>query len=203
MIKYFWLISLLASAAIGCSQQGSEKTATPRPTATPKPTATPSPTASPSPTEKKAVSAQPAQKGPQAPALKIAQWLKGEPVTLGEDKGPKLCVVEFWATWCPPCLRSIPHLTELQKKYKAQGVVFVGISDETAEEVKPFMERMGEKMNYTVAVDNNQETIKAYLNLYGIETIPHAFIISQSGEILWHGNPLDDIEGEITKNLGR
>ena len=59
------------------------------------------------------------QIGDAAPELKVEKWVKGDPVTTFE-KG-KVYVVEFWATWCPPCIKSIPHLTELQKQYKEKG----------------------------------------------------------------------------------
>ena len=68
--------------------------------------------------------------GDEAKALKISDWVKGDAVDLAKGKGEKIYVVEFWATWCPPCLTTIPHLTELQKKFKDQGVVVIGVSGE-------------------------------------------------------------------------
>jgi thiol-disulfide isomerase/thioredoxin len=62
--------------------------------------------------------------GDPAPALKVSKFVKGSPVTKFEPG--KFYVVEFWATWCGPCKTSIPHLTEMAKKYK--DVQFVGVS---------------------------------------------------------------------------
>ena len=62
--------------------------------------------------------------GSPAPKIEVKEFVKGEPVKSFEQG--KIYVVEFWATWCPPCRTSIPHLTEMQKKYK--DVVFIGVS---------------------------------------------------------------------------
>ena len=100
-----------------------------------------------------------AKLGDPAAKLEISEWVKGKPVDLAKLKGKKVAVVEFWATWCPPCRTSIPHLTEMQKKYK-KDVVFIGVSKEDAKTVKPFVEKYGDTMNYTVAVDKDGKTSK-------------------------------------------
>jgi tetratricopeptide (TPR) repeat protein len=64
--------------------------------------------------------------GDPAPALAIAKWVKGEPVERFE-KG-KVYMVEFWATWCAPCIASMPHLTALQQKHKDKGLTIVSVS---------------------------------------------------------------------------
>ena len=99
-----------------------------------------------------------AELGEPAAPLEIAEWVKGDAVDLAAVKGKKIVVVEFWATWCGPCRTSIPHLTEMQQKFADRGVIFVGVSDETSAKVKPFVDEMGDKLDYTVAIDRNGKT---------------------------------------------
>ncbi len=131
--------------------------------------------------------------GDQAPPLHIKNWIKGSYVDLAAGKGKKIYVIEFWATWCPTCLESIPHLTDLQAEHKGDGVVFVGITDEATPVVKAFVKKMGDKMDYKVATDPDNITADAYMNAFGVNTIPHAFVVDKSGAIIWHGNPLDGL----------
>ncbi len=129
--------------------------------------------------------------GDPAPALHIEKWIKGKPFKMADLKGKKALVIEFWATWCPPCRRSIPHLTEIQKKYKDRGLVVMGISNEDPNEVSSFVEDMGERMEYHVAVDDQYKTTKAYMMAAGQNGIPTAFAIDKNGKIVWIGHPLD------------
>ena len=135
-----------------------------------------------------------AELGDPAPALQVAEWVKGQPVDLAAGKGRAVVVVEFWATWCPPCRLSIPHLTDLQKKFKEKNVVVVAVTDEQASIVKEFVSKMDDKMDYTVAVDKDRKTSVAYLEAFGIGGIPHAFIVDKDGRIVWHGHPMADLE---------
>jgi thiol-disulfide isomerase/thioredoxin len=138
-----------------------------------------------------------AELGMPAPALNVTEWVKGKAVDLNEGKGKNIYVVEFWATWCPPCRASIPHLTELQKKFKDKGVIVIGVSDETVAEVKPFVTKMGTKMEYTVAVDKNDKTSAAYMGAFGVGGIPHAFVVDKTGAIVWHGHPMGGLDKAI------
>jgi peroxiredoxin len=139
--------------------------------------------------------------GDPAAALQIADWVKGKPVNLADGKGKTVYVVEFWATWCPPCRTSIPHLTEMQKKFKDRGVVFVGVSDEKLGTVQKFVEKMGDKMDYTVAVDKDRKTSDGYMKAYGINGIPHAFIVDKEGRIVWNGHPMAGLEAALDQVL--
>jgi thiol-disulfide isomerase/thioredoxin len=138
-----------------------------------------------------------AELGAAAPALQIATWAKGKAVDLAAGKGKAVHVVEFWATWCPPCRASIPHLTELQNKFKDRNVIFIGVSDEPASTVKKFVAQMGDKMDYTVAVDKSRKTSEAYMEAFGVNGIPHAFIVDKEGRIAWHGHPMDNLESVL------
>lgn len=137
-----------------------------------------------------APSAHAAEIGDPAAPLAIAEWVKGSPITLAEAKGKKILVVEFWATWCPPCRTSIPHLTELQKKYRDKDVVFIGVTDESAAVVKPFVKKMGDQMDYAVAIDKDRQTSAGYMQAYKQGGIPHAFIVDKAGRVVWQGHPM-------------
>ncbi len=133
-----------------------------------------------------------AKLGDAAAPLDIATWVKGDPVTIAP--GETTYVVEFWATWCGPCRKSIPHLTNLQKQYRDKNVVFVGVSKEDAATVKPFVDQMGDKMDYTVAVDDAGKTSAAYMGRYGQNGIPTAFIVNKKGQVAWLGHPMAGLD---------
>jgi len=86
--------------------------------------------------------------GAPAPSLAGVTLVKGEPIQ-PLDSG-RLSIVEFWATWCGPCLTTIPHLTALQKAHPE--VQIIGISDENEATVKPFVADQGATMDYRVGI---------------------------------------------------
>ena len=127
--------------------------------------------------------------GDPAPKLDVAKWVKGEPVKdLEKDK---VYVIEFWATWCGPCRASIPHLTQLQKKYADQGVTMIGQNlGEGEKKVEPFVKQMGDKMDYRVAMEQDGAMGKTWLKAAGKSGIPCAFIVDKAGKIAWIGHPM-------------
>ncbi|MFO1513276.1 MAG: TlpA disulfide reductase family protein [Verrucomicrobiota bacterium] len=127
--------------------------------------------------------------GVPAPPLEISEWMKGNPVSLADGRSNQVFVVEFWATYCPPCIENIPHLTKLQKKYKDQ-VTIVSISGEDAPTVKKFVAKMGAKMDYTVALDKDAKTVSTYMAEFNPAPIPWAFIVDRQGLVAWSGSPL-------------
>lgn len=138
-----------------------------------------------------------AELGDPAPQLAVAEWTKGGPVKLVNSTN--IHVIEFWATWCPPCLENIPHLTELQSRFKDQGVVIVGVSPESPAKIRAFVEKMGEKMGYVVAADEDEKTFTSYLGSFGITGIPHAFVVDREGRLAWHGDPADGLEEVLSE----
>ncbi|MBN2507741.1 MAG: redoxin domain-containing protein [Verrucomicrobia bacterium] len=134
-----------------------------------------------------------AELGDPAAPLEISAWIRGNPVNLDAVRGRNVVVVEFWATWCGPCRVTIPHLAELQRKFRDRGVVVVGISDESAAKVQPFVDAMAEKMEYTVALDTQRNTFAGYMGAYGVRGIPHAFVVDLQGRVAWHGHPMSGL----------
>ncbi len=141
-----------------------------------------------------------AELGMQAPPLEIAAWIQGSPVDPSSGAQTNIFVIEFWATWCAPCRTSIPHLSRLQNRFRDRGVVVVGVSTESADEIRPFVEQMGERMSYTVAADNRDRTRKAYMEAFGVQGIPHAFVVDRNGRIAWHGHPMAGLE-EVVEDV--
>ena len=158
----------------------------------------PSPGESAPKTTGQAVEGMPSKIGDTAWNLKGLEFIKGTPVKIEPGK---FYIVEFWATWCGPCLRSIPHLTEVAHKYKDKNVVVVGISKEQADVARPFMEKQGAKMDYNVAVDPTGNVTEGYMKAFDCRGIPHAFIVDAEGKIAWHGHPMADMEQVLDEVL--
>ncbi|MBS1721297.1 MAG: redoxin family protein [Armatimonadetes bacterium] len=139
--------------------------------------------------------------GSTAPALKVANVVKGKAVNL--SKG--LHVVEFWATWCGPCRQSIPHLTQLAKKYKGK-VDFTGVSvwengKDQLGQVKKFVAEMGATMDYNVSFDGDAKYMtKQWMEAAGQNGIPASFLV-KDGKVIWIGHPMAGLEETIDQVL--
>jgi thiol-disulfide isomerase/thioredoxin len=135
--------------------------------------------------------------GSKAPALSIETWVKGTPIWSFEPG--KIHVVEFWATWCPSCIRSIPHLSELQARYRNGSVTIIAVAasergSDPAQRlgaVKEFVAERGEKMAYTVGFDADRSMHKNWMEPSRQTGIPTAFVVDRNGIIAWIGHPLE------------
>lgn len=106
------------------------------------------------------------------------QDVEGRPFTLSEHRG-EVVVLNFWATWCPPCRAEIPGFIDLQDAFRDRGVLFVGVAldEEGAAVVRPYARERG--MNYPVLVDG----WPAAARYGGVGTVPTTFLIDAEGRI--------------------
>jgi thiol-disulfide isomerase/thioredoxin len=102
----------------------------------------------------------------------------GKTLSLNDYRG-KIVILDFWATWCGPCRRSIPDLIEISNEYKDKiAVIGVSVDRDTRPDVVPFIKNMG--INYPIVYGNG----KVYDSYGGIQAIPTAFVISPQGKIV-------------------
>ena len=131
--------------------------------------------------------------GDPSPGLEIAKWIKGSPVNGRLTDG--VHVVEFWATWCGPCLAGMPHISELQKKFDDK-VTFIGVTREDEATVDKFLNSKAsdgrtwnDVIEYRLAIDDRGWTNTAYMRAAGQNGIPCAFIVGRDGVVDWIGHP--------------
>ena len=103
--------------------------------------------------------------------------LNGKKWTLKDLRG-KVVLVNFWATWCPPCRKEMPDLETLYERFQGQGLVVLSISDETADKVKPFIAER--KITYPVLLDKGRKVNEEF----AVEGIPHSFVYDRSGKLV-------------------
>ncbi|MGB1814444.1 MAG: TlpA disulfide reductase family protein [Rubripirellula sp.] len=141
--------------------------------------------------------------GSKAPALNIEHWVQDgngffKPVT--EFEKDKVYVVEFWATWCGPCIQSMPHLADLQNKYRGNGVQIISVSDESLDEVKDLLGKKNEDVGktfaevtaaYSLTTDPDRSVYKDYMTAAKQQGIPTAFVVGKTGLVEWIGHPME------------
>ena len=140
--------------------------------------------------------------GSKAPALDVEHWVQDGGGKFGKvtDFEPgKVYVVEFWATWCGPCIMSMPHIAQVQADYADKDVQVISISDEDLDTVAQFLERdNGEGQTfdevtkgYCLTADPDRSVHRDYMEAAGQGGIPTAFIVGKTGEIEWIGHPME------------
>lgn len=115
-----------------------------------------------------------------------------------EDKvfDDKFKILEFWATWCKPCLEAVPHLNELQSEFKDESnLVFLSVTYETIKKTRKVLK----KINFeTIVVSDQTKKIHNDLRIeyQGMMILPRTVLINSSNEIIWYGRPM-----ELSKDL--
>ena len=128
------------------------------------------------------------------PAINVTGWVNGE-VKPEEMKG-KVVIVDFYATWCGPCMAAIPHNNELLKKYKDKGLVIVGVCTSSRGQDKMEQNAKDKGIEYPVARDPGQKSEKAWAVRY----YPTYAIIDRKGVVRVVGLQPDHVE-EVVKKL--
>jgi thiol-disulfide isomerase/thioredoxin len=136
--------------------------------------------------------------GSEPPEVVAADWLNtDDPQSLAALRG-NVVLVEFWATWCGPCVAGIPHLNELQAKYRHAGLRILSFTDQDRETVEAFQKQAQTSIEYTIGLGSN------LAETYGVMGIPHAFLVGRDGKLLWHGHPASpECEVEIIAALDK
>ena len=144
--------------------------------------------------------------GDKAPSLSVDEWLKGAPVTVFDND--KVYLIEFWGTWCGPCIENIPHLSDIQKRYGDKGLVVIGVATHEfngREKLDKFMNDRGSEMEYTVAYDTDLSMERDWdTGESGGDNfrLPVCFLINKSGIITFTGHPSNkSLETEIGNAL--
>lgn len=119
-------------------------------------------------------------------------------VSLSDFKD-KVVVLNFWATWCPPCRAEIPDFVEVYNIYKTKSVQFLGISDDDINALIKFVQE--NNINYPTLIDGSIDRI---MQSWGIEAIPTTFILNGNGEVLFRNVGMmskDQLTNAIEKSL--
>jgi len=131
--------------------------------------------------------------GKPVPPVRLAETLRGRPLAKFEPE--KIYVLEFWATWCRPCLEQLPHFRELQKTYPQVEFVWVNVWDTDRAAVRRFVDQLGDQMPFTVALeaepdeDGSGYMAKQWLPSFNGKGLPGAVIINGQGLVAWMGTP--------------
>jgi len=117
--------------------------------------------------------------------------IDGGTVKLSELRG-KIVILNFWASWCNPCVQEFPSMLKLVEKMKGDVVVIALSTDDDKNDITTFIKAMGlPKPNFTVAWDQQKEAMK----VFGVEKVPESFLIAKDGKLIRKVLGIEDWSG--------
>jgi thiol-disulfide isomerase/thioredoxin len=129
--------------------------------------------------------------GEPAPPMSVETWLTPTP-----DPAGRMVLVDFWATWCPPCRAAIPKMNEFARRFSDRLLV-VGLSDEEPEKVLAMQSPV---IEYSLAIDRMGRMKDAV----GVTSIPHVLLVDPDGVVRWQGFPFErghELTAEVIEEL--
>ncbi|MER9946422.1 TlpA family protein disulfide reductase [Mesorhizobium sp. M0092] len=146
-----------------------------------------------------------------APSIQVETWLRGEPLSSFEPG--KVYIVEFWATSCGPCVDAMPHLMQLQEKYRDSGVEIIGVAasedaptaDEARSNLDAWLTEKFSNLNFRMAFDSTGEMKKLWMEPSFSCWIPTSFVVDRDGHIAFIGGPteLDEVLPKVLNGSWR
>lgn len=129
-----------------------------------------------------------------APPFEVRE-LSGKAITSESLKG-KVVLLDFWATWCKPCIKSMPELQSLHDRYAARGLVVLGVSIDVGGTAKVKKHLAAKKFTYPIAMDSEKQPA---WEAYGVKAVPAAFLLDREGRIVaqWTGSPPADLTEKL------
>ncbi|MGZ6005559.1 MAG: TlpA family protein disulfide reductase [Candidatus Saccharimonadales bacterium] len=137
--------------------------------------------------------------GAQAPACELKQFFDGSNIQF--LKLGKVTYVDFWASWCGPCLQSMPFLEELNAQFKPKDFEVIAINlDETREDAEKFLQKYA--VNFTIAINPDGQCP----NAFGVLAMPSSYLIDRQGKVRhvqlgFHISDKAELRGQIEKLL--
>ncbi|MGE3801503.1 MAG: TlpA family protein disulfide reductase [Candidatus Kapaibacterium sp.] len=126
---------------------------------------------------------QPVKLGSDTPPLSTLQWIGSPPPSPDYFTG-KFVVLEFWTTWCGPCIQAIPHINDLAARYQSENLGFVSINfGEEREKVEKFLQKVD--VQTMIGFDPSS----TFAIALGVGSIPHTAIVDGEGKLIWYGRP--------------
>jgi peroxiredoxin len=137
------------------------------------------------------------KEGDAAPAVSAKAWLnvKADEQPTPERLKGKVVMVEFWGTWCNPCVQAMPHVQKIWDRYRDRGLLVLAVSYEESDVLKAFLDKNG----YTMPCGSDPD--KTCIASYAFKSWPHTVLIGKDGKLAFVGDPLG-VEPAIEKALG-